>query len=171
MTAARTETIFDILSYFGEPFADSSAIPTFLVSKAIAKDVKAALSGDGADEIFMGYTIFQGTAIAKFLKHIPFKHNTAFLLRYISGFGGSRSENLDTIARRLDHASKPITKQLFDKQNMFSPELNYQDKCLSFTSLKSINEGFFFSKHLEILENSSVPSSNKIIARLKPSLP
>jgi asparagine synthase (glutamine-hydrolysing) len=44
-----------LLEYFGEPFADSSALPTYYVCKAIAGQVKVALSGDGGDELFGGY--------------------------------------------------------------------------------------------------------------------
>lgn len=47
--------IDDIARVFGEPFADASALPTYLVAKLARRHVKVALSGDGGDEVFAGY--------------------------------------------------------------------------------------------------------------------
>jgi asparagine synthase (glutamine-hydrolysing) len=49
------EDLDNILDYFDEPFADSSAIAVYLLSKRTKEHVTVALSGDGADEMFSGY--------------------------------------------------------------------------------------------------------------------
>lgn len=49
------EHVYDVLDYMDEPFADSSAIPEFILCHHTRKHVTVALSGDAGDEIFAGY--------------------------------------------------------------------------------------------------------------------
>jgi asparagine synthase (glutamine-hydrolysing) len=60
-----------IVSAFDEPFADSSAIPNWLVCQETARHVKVALSGLGADELFGGYERYVGLQLGEAYHQIP----------------------------------------------------------------------------------------------------
>ena len=60
LSAADAKNIIPMIpTIYDEPFADSSQIPTYLVSKLARNDVKVALTGDGADEILCGYNRYR----------------------------------------------------------------------------------------------------------------
>lgn len=58
-----------LTQYFDEPFADASAIPTFLVARTAARSVKVVLSGDGGDEAFGGYSRYANDLRESAVRH------------------------------------------------------------------------------------------------------
>jgi len=73
VTSAEAQAVIPQLPrIYDEPFADSSQIPTYLVSEMTRRHVTVALSGDGGDEVFAGYNRYgQGLALAKAIRSLP----------------------------------------------------------------------------------------------------
>jgi len=110
----------DILStiavHFGEPFADSSAVPTYYVAREASQHVKMVLSGDGGDELFGGYWSYE-TAFLDYTN--PLHGVLSRLARCLAGCGvvprvtrwGAR-HGMDPVQK---HRSK---RELFDDQSL-----------------------------------------------------
>ncbi len=60
-----------IVAHYGEPFADTSAVPTWYMSRFTRETVTVALSGDAGDENFAGYTRYRHAAIGRWLASLP----------------------------------------------------------------------------------------------------
>lgn len=65
------EVLPTLVEHYGEPYADSSAIPTYYVSRETRKHVTVALNGDGGDESFAGYERYMAMEIAELYKSVP----------------------------------------------------------------------------------------------------
>jgi asparagine synthase (glutamine-hydrolysing) len=73
------EILPTLVEHYGEPYADSSAIPTYYVSKETRKHVTVALNGDGGDESFAGYERYMAMEIAEVYRRIPRVLRSAFI--------------------------------------------------------------------------------------------
>jgi len=107
----------DLAWHLDEPFGDSSAIPTYMVSKLAAESVKVVLSGDGGDELFAGYDKYLVEQRERSHKPLPAPVRSVMgaigrtmpagmrgrnLLRHISLAGAERYLDAMTLFRRDD---------------------------------------------------------------------
>ena len=133
----------NIANIVDEPFSDSSIIPTFIVSKLAASKVKVVLSGDGGDEIFMGYNrYFFAKIILKLKKSTP-----EIVRKFIS-------QGISFVPSRIyDRLSRPFQKilgihGLSHKMTKLSNILNYEN-----------NSDFY--KKLNLFDNNILNNTSK----------
>ncbi len=90
-TEAEAKSIIGLLPFiFDEPFGDSSAIPTYLVSKMARQQVTVALSADGGDEQFVGYRRYiKSLKLAAFVQQSPaiFNKSLGYTLKWAGSSG------------------------------------------------------------------------------------
>ena len=65
------EVLPKLVEHYGEPYADSSAIPTYYVARETRKHVTVALNGDGGDECFAGYERYAAMRLSERYRRLP----------------------------------------------------------------------------------------------------
>ena len=92
--------------YHGDqPLGDSAIIPTYLISKSIAQHVKVVLSGEGADELFHGYSHYQLENSYYQLGKLPFEA-AGFLFNSLSGLGIHKFDKIKNKLRSINSFKK-----------------------------------------------------------------
>ena len=79
-----------LVERYGEPYADSSCIPTYYVARETKRFVTVALNGDGGDESFGGYERYQAMMVSENLQKLP-----GYLRRIACGFSGILPDSVD----------------------------------------------------------------------------
>jgi asparagine synthase (glutamine-hydrolysing) len=132
---AFLENIEEVLNAIDEPFADSSSIPTYILSKLTRKHVTVALSGDGGDEVFAGYN----------------KHS-AELAMQAPGVRENLVKLLQPLWTLLPKSRNSKLTNKFRQLNRFAEgsRLNPMERYLQWASILKANDaGNLFNKHIK----------------------
>jgi asparagine synthase (glutamine-hydrolysing) len=98
--------------HYDQPFADSSAIATYLVSQLSRAHVTVALSGDGGDELFAGYDRFAAARLAEAYCSLPLLVHTVLTSLFRTLPESTRYNGFVRRARRfVEHASLPLAQR------------------------------------------------------------
>ncbi len=116
--------VLDLLAHhYDEPFADSSAIPTYFVSRHTRTSVTVALTGDGGDECLAGYDRYRAVRVAARLDAVPAalrRLASSLAPRIPHGRSGSLSHRLHRFARAV---GMPAAQRYLDWVAVFPPDV------------------------------------------------
>ena len=153
------KNIHKIPQLFDEPFGDSSCLPTEIICKHASKNVKVVLSGDGADEIFLGYNRYLfGKKIRKLNNTVPliFRNIFSKILRTIPNEFYNlvsnpirKSFGLQGLTHKIEKVAKLLN---FESNSDFYKKLNIIDNELS-DFLEDQSSLFKQSNKLQFIES------------------
>jgi asparagine synthase (glutamine-hydrolysing) len=135
-----------LVEHYGEPYADSSAIPTYYVSKETRKFVTVALNGDGGDESFAGYERHLAMRIAEKYHKFPSVLRKVLIEKPISLFPTSelKKSRVRDAKRFLQAASLPKTERYFHWMSTFNREAKAEIYTKEFTNTVANNHASKF---------------------------
>ncbi len=142
--------IDDILNVYDEPYADSSAIPTMLVSQMARKHVTVALSGDGGDELFWGYGAYFW---ARRLQNPFLKGLRKPIAKALHSFGDNRMQR----GGKLFEYSNPerIKSHIFSQEQYFFSEEEVYALVKNQTAVSITEEVVSKNRKLTAIEKQS----------------
>ena len=145
-----------ILANYGEPFLDSSAIPSYYVSREAKKHLTVILNGDGGDEIFGGYRRYVPFAKYDFFKPGFFVRNAAALFHSLLPAPRNRKSQYNYMYRLADLARKrslpSYLSATIDSFEGFEEQLTGSDSVLGQVQ-----------KDFDIINQSSLTGLQKIM--------
>ncbi|MFZ5448773.1 MAG: asparagine synthase (glutamine-hydrolyzing) [Thermodesulfobacteriota bacterium] len=127
--AEATDLLPKLLWHLDEPLADATIIPTYLLSQATRRRVTVALSGEGGDEIFGGYTHYQGLQLNRWLGLLPLwlRRSLTTAARNLPSFGSPRLGYWEHRLERIASTSLfPLFQGYTRKVAFFTPEEQQQ---------------------------------------------
>jgi asparagine synthase (glutamine-hydrolysing) len=107
------EVLPTLVEHYGEPYADSSAIPTYYVARETRRHVTVALNGDGGDECFAGYERYAAMKLAGKYRSVPGLLREGLIKNAVALYPTSetRRSRARDLKRFLDAASLPTVER------------------------------------------------------------
>jgi asparagine synthase (glutamine-hydrolysing) len=118
------EVLPTLVEHYGEPYADSSAIPTYYVSRETRRHVTVALNGDGGDECFAGYERYAAMRLAETYRRVPAALREGFIRQAINLLPSSelRRSRVRDVKRFAASASLPAVERYLRWVSVFDTE-------------------------------------------------
>lgn len=113
-----------LVEHYGEPYADSSAIPTYYVARETRKHVTVALNGDGGDEAFAGYERYAAMRLAEHYHRIPAVLRDVVLRRAIEAIPSSQTKRgrVKDVKRFIQSVALPKVERYLRWVSVFDSE-------------------------------------------------
>jgi asparagine synthase (glutamine-hydrolysing) len=113
-----------LVRHYGEPYADSSAVPSYYVARLTRRQVTVALNGDGGDECFGGYERYLGSLAAERYRKVPWLVRRGFLEPAASLIPNSlpRRNRLGQVKRFLHNAGRASDQGYLRWMSYLTPE-------------------------------------------------
>jgi asparagine synthase (glutamine-hydrolysing) len=131
-----------LVDHYGEPYADSSAIPTYYVSKETRAHVTVALNGDGGDESFAGYERYVAMQMAEAYNRVPKPLRAVFVEAPVGMIPTSelRRSRVRDAKRFLTAANLPRNERYFRWMSTFNRDAKRELLTAEFENSVSSNE-------------------------------
>lgn len=153
------EEIEEVILHFDEPFADSSALPSYFLAKNTRQYVKVALTGDGADEVFGGYNRYAmpyygakyrqiissekyHRRLKSFLSQLPFRGK---LHRFLEAVGGSSQEDILQVGTL---GFSPLVLSSILKSNWHIPSLFLSQQLSEYSPYSVLQQARYWDKSI-----------------------
>ena len=137
--AAPGGVVDDVVGMYGEPFADSSALPTWLICRAAREHVTVALVGDGGDEVFGGYDRYRAMHLAETMGpagYLAVRMAAAMVRPWAGQEERSRGRRLIRFADALNY---PPSVQYFRYRRLFGPQDLSRLLCEDFAAVVDVD--------------------------------
>lgn len=166
------EVLPTLVRHYGEPYADSSAIPTYYLAKMTRQHVTVALNGDGGDECFAGYERYAAMRLADHYHRIPRVVRRGILEPAIGAIpeAGLNRSRFSKTRRFLDVAGRPPGERYLRWTSAISEELKselctreFLDRTANSGALERVQPWFAGNGEIDVVDRALMADTSNYL--------